>query len=220
VYQAVRKDILAGRLPPGARLRFADLCTSYEASMSVLREGLSRLAEQGLVVAEPQHGFRVTPVSIEDLQDLTEARVAVEGLVLRRAIDEGDVAWESRLVAAHHTLERTPMIDPDDAELFNEDWATAHATYHAALLDGCTNLRLRTMASTLRDSAELYRRWSKRYGENRHRDIPAEHRGIVEAVLARDAARAVALLVAHISHTTQVLVDAAGAIEHDEGRSA
>lgn len=219
VYQALRADILGGRLLPGSRLRFAELCVRYEASMSVLREGLSRLAEQNLVVAEPQHGFRVTPVSVEDLQDLTDARLALEGLVLRRAIEEGDVAWESRLVAAHHTLERTSIQGTDDPELFNEDWTVAHAAFHGALLEGCTNVRLRTMASTLRDSAELYRRWSKRAGDRAGRDIPAEHRAILDAVLARDADRAVELLTAHIGRTTDVLVEASGEIDLDD-RSA
>jgi DNA-binding GntR family transcriptional regulator len=209
VYQAMRKDVLAGRLRPGAKLRFADLGTRYEASTSVLREGLSRLAEQGLVVVEPQHGYYVTPLSEEDLRDLTDARLAVEGLVLRNAIADGDVAWESRLVGASHTLERTPMLDPDDPALFNEEWTAAHSAYHAALLDGCTNVRLRTMAAALRDSAELYRRWSRRLGGDEDRDIPGEHRAILTAVLDRDADRAVALLTTHITHTTDVLIAAA-----------
>jgi DNA-binding GntR family transcriptional regulator len=216
VYRALRADILAGRVLPGSRLRFADLCTRYEASMSVLREGLSRLAEQGLVVSEPQHGFRVTPVSVEDLRDLTDARVAIEGLVLRRAMAEGDVAWESRLVAALHVMERTPMMSADDPDLFNEDWTAAHAAYHTALLDGCANERLRAVAAGLRDAAELYRRWSKLFDGGRSRDIPAEHRAIVAAVLARDADRAVALLAEHVSYTTEILLEAAAAQELSE----
>ena len=208
VYQAIRRDVLAGRLLPGSRLRFADLCRRYEASMSVLREGLARLAEQGLVVAEPQHGFHVTPVSADDLRDLTGARLALEGLVLRRAIESGDVAWEAQLVAALHTLERTPMLDAADAALFNEEWTAAHATYHTALLAGCDNARLRSVAAGLRDSAELYRRWSRRLGHDEDRDIPGEHRAIVAAVLERDADRAVALLMAHIGRTSDVLLAA------------
>ena len=213
VYQALRKDVLAGRLRPGSKLRFAELAARYEASTTVLREGLSRLAEQGLVVAEPQHGYHVTPLSVEDLCDLTVARLSIEGLVLRNAIADGDVAWESRLVAAAHTLERTPMLDPDDSALFNEEWTAAHSAYHAALLDGCANVRLRTVAAALRDSAELYRRWSRRLGDDEGRDVVGEHRSILAAVLDRDADRAEALLTNHIRHTTDVLVAAAA----DEG---
>ena len=109
VYARMRSDILAGHLTPGAKLPFAELVARYGGSTSVIREGLTRLVEQGLVQAEPQHGFRVVPLSISDLDDLTTARCELEGLVLRLSIAAGDLEWESAIVAAHHTLERTPM---------------------------------------------------------------------------------------------------------------
>lgn len=220
VYARMRADILAGRLLPGSRLPFAELCARYGASMGVLREGLSRLVEQGLVLAEPQQGFRVTEVSAEDLADLTAARCDVEGLALRHAVEHGDLAWESRVVAAHHTLERTPQSAPDDPDLMNEDWAAAHAAYHAALWDGCPNRRLRAIAASLRDAAELYRRWSGPLGHDGDRDVPGEHRELLDAVLARDADRAVAALSAHIHHTTRVLLDAAGSDDGSEAAAA
>ncbi len=83
VYARMRSDILAGHLTPGAKLPFAELVARYGGSTSVIREGLTRLVEQGLVQAEPQHGFRVVPLSISDLDDLTTARCELEGLVLR-----------------------------------------------------------------------------------------------------------------------------------------
>ena len=99
---------------PGTKLRFADLTDRYDCSTSVVREGLTRLAEQGLVQAEPQHGFHVTPLSQDDLDDLTTARCELEGLVLRMSIEHGDIAWESEIVAAHHALDRTAMETDGD----------------------------------------------------------------------------------------------------------
>jgi DNA-binding GntR family transcriptional regulator len=206
VYQALRKDILTGRVYPGDKLRFADLCARYGASMGVLREGLSRLVEQGLVTTEPQLGFRVAPLSVDDLVELTHARVTIEAMVLRESVMHGDLAWEAQLVAAHHTLDRVPMVGGGDAHLSDGDWTDAHAAYHTALLDGCPNGRLRAIALSLRDSAELYRQWSKRLGEADSRDIPQEHTGIVEAALDRDADRAVELLITHIQTTTDILL--------------
>ena len=75
VYARMRSDILAGHLTPGAKLPFAELVARYGGSTSVIREGLTRLVEQGLVQAEPQHGFRVVPLSISDLDDLTTRAV-------------------------------------------------------------------------------------------------------------------------------------------------
>ena len=212
VYAELRADILAGRRQPADRLPFADLSARYGASMGVVREALTRLAAEGLVESEPQYGFRVMPISEDDLRHLTEARRAVEPLVLRLAIEQGGLAWESQLVAAHHRLERTPQLVADDPDRVSEDWAAAHAEFHEALLAGCPNPRLRGVAASLRDAAELYRRWAVSLGSDQKRDIPGEHRAMLAAALAHDADAAAEVLSAHIQHTTDVLLThAAGA---------
>src|SRR5215475_11483926 len=107
-YEDLRADLLSCRIPPGSRLKIQDLCTRHSVSLGAIREALSRLTSEGLVVAEPQRGFRAAPISAEDLKDLTCVRIQIESLCLRRAIELGDVDWESRLVAAFHRLSRTP----------------------------------------------------------------------------------------------------------------
>lgn len=204
-YTALRADILSGRRRPGDRLPFAELCADYGASMGVLREALSRLTAERLVDSEPQLGFRVRSLSREDLEELTEARSELETLVLRRAIEQGGLEWESEVLALHHRLERTAQAEQDDAARLSDAWVAAHAAYHNALLSGCRNSRLRTIAESLRDAAELYRRWSVPLG-GEHRDIAGEHREMLQAVLDRDADRAVRALDEHIRHTSQVLI--------------
>ncbi|AKS35278.1 GntR family transcriptional regulator [Mycolicibacterium goodii] len=205
VYQALRADILAGRLAPGSRLGFAALVDRYDCSIGAIREALQRLSEQELVVAEPKRGFRVVAISSEDLSDLTEARCEIEVLALRYAVNRGDLAWESKVVAAHHRMERTPMYATADPDRFNDDWVLAHAAFHQALLDGCPNRRILATASALRDSAELYRQWSAPR-HDRKRDIAAEHRAILDAAVGRDPDLACDLLTAHIERTTNVLL--------------
>jgi DNA-binding GntR family transcriptional regulator len=126
--------------------------------------------------------------------------------VLRLSIAAGDLEWESAIVAALHTLERTPMAAGDDPGVLGDEWRAAHARFHNALIAGCPNVRLRTMASSLRDAAELYRSWSGRLGHDQHRDIPGEHLAIAEAVLARDAEGAVAALTTHLRRTADLLI--------------
>lgn len=205
LYKVLRADILAGRLLPGQRLKFPELCSQHSLSVSVVRETLTRLAEQGLVHAEAHQGFRVVSLSLEDLHELTTARLELEGLVLRRAVVDGDVSWEASVLAAHHTLERTPVLAEDDASRISDQWAIAHAAFHQALLNGCANDRLRSIALSLRDSAELYRRWSVPLGKRPDRDLPAEHRGLLEAAIAHDAELAAERLAAHILRTTELL---------------
>lgn len=218
-YASIRSDILAGRLRPGGRLPFAGLCSRYGASMGVLREALSRLAEQRLVVLEPQQGYRVVSLSADDLVDLTSARVQIETLVLREATANGDLAWESRLLAVHHTLARTPVTSADEPDRLSEAWTAAHAEFHSALLAGGSSRRLRAIAEGLRDSAELYRQWSVPADRGHARDIAAEHRALLDAALDRDAETAAAVLTAHIEYTTRLLLGRP-AEEPDGSRSA
>jgi DNA-binding GntR family transcriptional regulator len=216
VFNDLRRDILGGRLLPGQRLPFAELCARYVASVGVVREALTRLVEQGLVQSEPQQGFRVVPLSKDDLSDLTQARLDIETLVLRYAIQSADVGWESRVLAAHHRLSRTPQAEPDNPDSLSEQWAEAHAAYHSTLLDGGPNRRLKSVAGSLRDSAELYRRWSRSIAHDSSRDIAAEHLALLEAVLARDEELAIDLLSQHIQHTTQAVLTAAA----DDGHAS
>lgn len=207
VHAAVRRTILNGRLRPGERLGPSVLAQEYGVSLSVVREALTRLAEQGLVVSQPQQGFQVTPISKQDLLDLTSTRLDIETLALRRSVERGDVGWRSGVVAAHYVLESTIQYESVDPPILNEGWARAHQTFHAELLAACGGTRLLEFAKSLRDSAELYRRWSSPIGGDTERDIAGEHRDILHAVQALDADLAARLLAAHISHTTDVLLD-------------
>lgn len=185
---------------------FASACAKYGTSSGTLREVLMRLAEQGLVRNEPQQGFSVVPVSVEDLRELTDARCEIESLVVRRAVVEGDVAWEADLVRAHHVMAQTPKYQPEDPHASSEEWALAHATFHNALLDGCQNSRLKAIAKSIRDSAELYRRWSSPMGQGEQRDIDGEHRMILDAALARHPEKASNLIIEHIARTTEIVL--------------
>ncbi len=204
VYERIRVDVLACRLVPGQRLKIAELAQSLRVSPGAVREGLSRLAAEGLVVAESQKGFRVAPVSASDLVDLTRTRLEIEASCLRRAVAAGDVPWESRLVAALHRLSRTPERSPDDERQLGDHWAAAHAEFHAALVSACDSPWLLRLRALLYDQSERYRRLSVPLAPS-VRDIGGEHRAIVEAAISRDADLAVMLLSQHLSATTRIL---------------
>jgi DNA-binding GntR family transcriptional regulator len=207
VFSRLRSDILTGRLQPGSKLPFSELCEHYDVSVGVLREALSRLLEQGLVRSAPQQGYFVTAISRSDLVHLTTARREIETLTLRLAIADGDTTWESEVLAAHHRLAQCPVTADDDPDRVSEEWASRHRVFHETLLIGCGNPWLTDIAADLRASAELYRRWSIPKGHERDRDIVGEHRAIMDATLARDAELASALLARHITLTTELLLE-------------
>lgn len=206
VHARLRSDILAGRLTPGQKLKSADLCQRYKTSVGAAREALSRLQAEGLVRSQPHIGFMVTPLSRKDLIELTEARVAIEGLVLALSVANGDVSWEGQALAAFHVLEHTTFMDEDDPTRPSDEWALRHTEFHVALLAGCPNARLIKLARKLREEAALYQLWSVSFQKEPDRDGLGEHRALLEASIARDAPLAQKLLGEHLEHTTRLLL--------------
>ncbi|MCV7174209.1 GntR family transcriptional regulator [Mycolicibacterium sphagni] len=205
-HERIRQDILTARLAPGQPLRLAALAADLGVSMSVVREALTRLSEQGLVTASPNQGFRVVPLSGSDLSDLTSLRVTLECSALERSIAQGDVAWEGLVVSSHHVLERAG--DPDSATPDqHQQWSLAHSAFHDALSAACGSPRLLNLVRTLRDGAEIYRQWSGPMSKEYGRDVAREHRTLMELATARRADEACAALKYHIETTTRILLD-------------
>jgi DNA-binding GntR family transcriptional regulator len=206
VYAEVRSDILAGRYSPGAKLSPRVIAAESKVSLSVVREALTRLTVQGLVVAEPQLGFSVTGLDIDDVRDIYQVRVLIECSAFREAVQNADVEYETRIVASHHRMSRTKILTDDETPAVSDEWARAHQEFHRALISACPSPRLRDLADSLRETTELYRRWSGAFsGQQEPRDVPAEHRALMEAALDRDTGRAVALLTEHINTTASLL---------------
>lgn len=204
VFETLRADLIEGRIGPGERLKLPALVERFGVSMTVVREALTRLAEQRMVIAAPNRGFSVIPLSVEDLKDLTRLRLQLETMALRDSIERGELSWETGVVAAHHALDRTPYVN--DTGGLNVAWMCAHRNFHHALGSGCGSPRLIELVDNLRDSAELYRAWARSIAHDHERDVRAEHDGIVRAVLAHDADRASAALRDHIERTTVALL--------------
>jgi DNA-binding GntR family transcriptional regulator len=204
VYEMLRSDLLNGVLHPSQKLKMVELTERFGVSQSVVREALTRLTEQGLLVATPQRGFRVRDLSIEDIAELTETRIQVESVALRLAVERGDLQWETGILAAHHRLDRTPVTRDDGT--VSEDWTVQHRDFHQSLLTGCGNRRLESVASSLRDSAELYRRWYWVLTDDHQRDLAWEHQQLRDLALARDADRAIEVLTEHIDRAPSLLI--------------
>ena len=206
-YARIRGDILACRLRPGDKLKISDLCASLDFSLGAIREALARLTSEGLVLSEPHKGFRVTPITRGDLEDITRVRATIETQCIESAIANGGLGWETAIVSTRFELSRLPLHDPNDPARTNAAWAQTHRTFHAALVAACDSpwlLRIREMLWT---QSERYRAASVPL-EQTARDVAAEHDEIAEATLARDAAAASAALRAHLARTTRILIDA------------
>ncbi len=206
VHARLRDEIMRGVHAPGAALKPQDLAKEQGVSLAVVREALVRLVGEGLADRLPNRGFAVPAFTDRRWQEITEARLAVEPVVLRMAVECGDLDWEARVRAAHHRLARTSPFEPGEGEHYTEAWAEAHRLFHRTLLEGCGNDTLLETFDRMWTASELARRFSAR--RNAGRDHAAEHRRLEEAALARDADAAVAALVQHLTWT------ASGLLEH------
>lgn len=194
----LRTSIMNGELTPGAKLVLDRMRASYGVSLSPLREALCRLESEGLVEIVDQRGYRVAPVSKENLAEVIQLRVELECLAAREAILHGDVAWEGRILSAHHQLSRCKRGSRSPEE--QEAWETAHRAFHAELISACRMTLLRQFCELLHDQSDRYRRiFLKDHMPDPN--VPAEHAAIADAMVGRRAEEATRLLRAHIERT-------------------
>lgn len=205
-FDRLRADIISAKLKPGEKMLVEHLREAYGVGATPLREALSKLTSLELVTAEGQRGFRVAPVSIENLLDITKTRAWVEGAALRAAIARGDRAWEAEIMAAAHRLRGCAK---QDGERLSDEWYRGNREFHDALVGACASRQTMSFRAQLYDLSDRYRRLSVQNGLG-GRDFDAEHQRIMDATLARDANAAITFTAEHFIETTQVILAGEG----------
>jgi DNA-binding GntR family transcriptional regulator len=194
-YRRIRSDIVLGRLVPGRRLPLERMKQTYGASVSTLRELFSRLATEGLLVAQGARGFQVTSVSSDNLREVAAMRQLLECHGLKESFQRGDLEWEGRVVAAYHKLatmeKKMAAGDSSPAETWRQyDWA-----FHFALISACgSGVLLETYAAI----CDKYLRYQIIAAVFRGELAADEHRVLLECALARDWRRAQQTLTTHV----------------------
>jgi GntR family transcriptional regulator, carbon starvation induced regulator len=198
IARKLRSDVLTGRHRPGARVRLEDLKSSFGVSWSPIREAVTRLVGEGLIVADSQKSYRIAPVSRAELAEAIELRVMLETRALRAAIQRGGDTWEVDVLTAHHRLAKLESRRVSGEE--TEQWEDWHGAFHTALTQACESPILLQFCQQLNVIHDRYRRiFFSRHDVDR--DVASEHRQITEATLARDADLACRLLADHVERT-------------------
>lgn len=194
-YACLRSDIVFGRIPPGQKLRLDGLRQTYGVGIGTLREILSRLSAEGLVLAEGQRGFEVPPVSAAELRELAALRLLLERHAIARSFAAGDVEWEGRVVAAHHKLEVVEgrMIAGRREEA--PAWKRYDGEFHQALISACGSP---VLMQSHANAFDRYLRYLMVAACFRGAVAADEHRRLRDCALERDAAGAGRVLEAHI----------------------
>lgn len=194
-FEQIKKDIIFGVLAPGTKLKLDAMKNQYSASISTLRETLSRLASEGFVVAAEQRGFFVAPVSKEDLIEIANLRILLECTALEASIELGGTEWEANLVAAYHRLQVTEQLMLDGDQSCKEDWKRYDCEFHHAMINACNSSNLLALHSVLYNK---YLRYQMLVLTNRGTPAIREHKAMFDAALKRDVDKAQRTLEKHI----------------------
>jgi DNA-binding GntR family transcriptional regulator len=200
-FETMHKAIITGRLRPGARLPIEELADVLDMSPMPIREAVRRLDAAGLVENIPHRGARVTELSVNDLAEVYEARLALEMLAIRRAAQRFDAPHEGPARARLEALER--MTDDNSAAA-----SAAHDAFHFALYDAAGSVWLLRLIRPVWETSERYclevpqvRQLAKRR---------REHRAILEACIAHDPDAAALALHDHLARTANNISEAMG----------
>lgn len=213
-HAALKNNIISGHHQPGEKLRVEHLKRQYGVGSSTLREALTMLIADQLVIAEGQRGFRVKPVSIRDLIDLNRVRIVLEKEAIRQSITHGDLEWEEKIVSSFHLLTRAEKAltkDPGNKQLFDE-WERWHTSFHLALFSADPSEWMQRFLMIAYQQCERYRNIFHLLAQDlarddRRRDIEREHREIFDTVLSKDADQASQLLEKHLLRTLDEWVE-------------
>jgi GntR family transcriptional regulator, carbon starvation induced regulator len=201
LFEQLRSDILHNRLDPGSRLRFRDLRARYQSGLSPLREALMRLAAEGLVILEDHKGFRVAPVSRDEMVDIANTLLELEAIAIRMATEKGDDRWEADIVARFHELSKRPMFGADGT--LDPEWEVRNVAFHESLYAACGSPSLQLVCHVLYERHSRYRRLRTKKAGKPGRDVSKEHEALMQATIRRDAVTAISLLRKHRSATLQ-----------------
>ena len=192
---AIRRDISFGVLRPDQKLKLAALRQAYGGSNHSMRETLRILSSEGVVEATNQRGFRVTSATEDDLRDILLVRLEVEKLGLKRSLERGDVAWESRVIAVLHSVSRadaTVLKNPDDVTAL--EWDEACRDLIMTLISASGSPRISDMAAQFYGQSRRFRLALLREGRIDFAARAARRTELQNAIIARDELRALGVL--------------------------
>jgi DNA-binding GntR family transcriptional regulator len=194
-YEAIKNDIIFGILPPLKKLKLLELKKEYNASVSTLREILSRLSGNGFVVSKEQKGFYVSAVSKSDLVEIGNLRILIESHALEKSIKNSNPEWEGSLVSAHHKLKfyEDEMLKNKTNDRNN--WKKYDSDFHQALVNNCGSINLIELHKLIFDK---YLRYQLLILTFRGPKSIEEHQKILDFTLKKNYKQAQLVLKKHI----------------------
>ena len=203
VYGQLREGILTGTFPPGSILRQEELAWRFGASRVPLREAMTRLEAEGLVVLRPRRGYAVPSLDRSEIHEIFELRAIVEehlGSVAAKMRTADDLAMVAKALRG---MKEANAQRPSRTD----DWLNANTEFHACLLASAHRRHASRFAAMLRDQVEPYIRIEIHLTKD-VTQAEIEHHAMYEALEAGNARQLRRLCRQHCENTASRLIKA------------
>lgn len=197
VILALRTDITTGVLPAGAQIRQEEIASQYEVSRMPVREAFRQLEAEGLLVVYPGRGAFVNRLSTDEIQEIYDIRILLEGDAIRRAVPHLTPAMLARAGSLLEQLDTAP-----DGQSFGR----LDEAFHAALYAPADRPRLLELINTLRNQVTQFLYAASPMQTYRDSALH-EHRRIMDACHAGDVDAAVAAVEEHLSNSVRLVIE-------------
>lgn len=198
VQEELRLAIVSGSLAPGSAIVLREVARQLGVSIIPVREALLRLHQEGLVLYEPQRGFKVPPLSLDEVEDLYSVRIVLEGLAIEKACRVFNKSWHEHF---------TKILDEFEAAALagrNTEARSLHRKFHLELYSLAGSTTLDRLIPPLLDASERYRQMtSLMRGAPQQRRL--EHQAILDACLQGSPKVAREALAEHLWRTVELL---------------
>ena len=193
IANSIKNEILAGKYPPGVRIRQEDIAEQFGASRSPVREALRILEAEGLVNLVAHTGAWISDLSLQECEEMYQIRERIEPLMVRLSIpgiDDDTVAELTRLTTA---MEKTKDV---------EEFLALDREFHLLTYSGAATVLVGDMVNRLWNTTQHYRRaYSNLLAAESFKPAHVEHFLLLEAIKKRDADDAERVLFGHIRRT-------------------
>lgn len=199
VFDAVRADIVSGRIPRGTMLSIYQLAEQYGVSRTPAREAVLRLANIGLVTIEKNHGVRIKGLTASDVRDIFHTRILIEVPAAYHAAQNDPPGVRDRFRATMDRLQKAA------GENDLQEFIAADRELHDTIISWNGNRKAASIVAQIRD--ETHALGASTFADGRSMlEVLAEHEPVYTAILDGDAAAAAANMKTHLERTAQLLL--------------
>jgi DNA-binding GntR family transcriptional regulator len=215
VYETLRQTICDGDFAPGKRLVEEELAEQLQVSRTPVREALRRLESEGLIAHAHGKGATVLGFSRDDVAELYSIREALEALAIHYTIQNITREEIHQLTAIVEKM-RSNLRDKDIGAHF--EW---NQKFNDLLIRTCKMPRLIRLINTYREHLHRFRYAAMSRHEGRMMEALREHEQILQAVVAKNEAKAESLVTKHLQAARHAYTSgngAAGSVDRDPAR--